>query len=167
MIVTARLRPDRINRAPPLAQERTLDVASHALEFIQVAERSAVRTNLGGHTRFFIGRERPLDEIENAEHFDRTHVDTEVTAPGAASPTGEGADIGPELTGGERGNVDHWLDNILDPNALIGQGYELHQVEKTDGSIVTGMLAAQNDSELVLKMVGVETRELPVVFASI
>jgi putative membrane-bound dehydrogenase-like protein len=71
---------------------------------------------------------------------------------------GEGADIGPELTGGERGNVDHWLDNILDPNALIGEGYELHQIEKKDGSIVTGMLAAQNDSEVVLKMVGVETR---------
>jgi putative membrane-bound dehydrogenase-like protein len=71
---------------------------------------------------------------------------------------GEGADIGPELTGGERGNVDHWLDNILDPNALIGQGYELHQIEKNDGSVVTGMLAAQNDGELVLKMVGVETR---------
>ena len=71
---------------------------------------------------------------------------------------GEGADIGPELTGGERGSVDHWLDNILDPNALIGQGYELHQIEKADGSVVTGMLASENDSELVLRMVGVETK---------
>jgi putative membrane-bound dehydrogenase-like protein len=71
---------------------------------------------------------------------------------------GAGSDIGPELTGGERGNVDHWLDNIFDPNALIGQGYELHQIEKRDGSVVTGMLAAQTDDEIVLKMVGVETR---------
>ncbi len=71
---------------------------------------------------------------------------------------GEGGDIGPELTGGERGSLDHWLDNILDPNALIGQGYELHQVEKTDGSSVTGMLASRSDSEIVLRMVGVETR---------
>lgn len=71
---------------------------------------------------------------------------------------GEGADIGPELTGGERGSIDHWLDNILDPSALVGQGYELHQIEKNDGTTVIGMLAAQNDSELILRMVGVETR---------
>lgn len=71
---------------------------------------------------------------------------------------GEGADIGPELTGGDRQNVDHWLDNILDPGALIGQGYEMHQIEKHDGSIVTGMLSAQDDKDVVLKMVGVETR---------
>lgn len=71
---------------------------------------------------------------------------------------GEGGEIGPELTGGERGSLDHWLDNILDPNALIGQGYELHQIEKHDGTTVSGMLAAENDEELVLRMVGVETR---------
>jgi putative membrane-bound dehydrogenase-like protein len=71
---------------------------------------------------------------------------------------GEGAAIGPELTGGERGSIDHWLDNILDPNALIGQGYALHLIEKSDGSSVTGMLAAENDEELLLRMVGLETR---------
>ncbi len=71
---------------------------------------------------------------------------------------GEGADIGPELTGGDRMNVDHWLDNIFEPSALIGQGYELHQVEKNDGTVVSGMLSAQDDNEIVLKMVGVETR---------
>jgi len=71
---------------------------------------------------------------------------------------GEGGIIGPELTGGERGNVGHWLDNILDPNGLIGQGYELHRIEKKDGTSITGMLAAENDDELILRMVGVETR---------
>jgi putative membrane-bound dehydrogenase-like protein len=71
---------------------------------------------------------------------------------------GAGAEIGPELTGGQRESLDHWLDNILDPSALVGQGYELHQIGKKDGTIVLGMLAAENDSELILRMVGVETR---------
>ncbi len=71
---------------------------------------------------------------------------------------GEGGDLGPELTGGERGSLEHWLDNILDPNALIGQGYELHQIERKDGSVAVGMLAAENDNELILRMVGDETR---------
>ena len=73
---------------------------------------------------------------------------------------GAGGEIGPELTGGERGSIDHWLDNILDPNALIGVGYELHQIEKNDGTIVVGMLAEENDDELILRMVGDETRIL-------
>lgn len=71
---------------------------------------------------------------------------------------GEGGQVGPELTGGDRGNISHWLDNILDPNALIGPGYELHQLTKKDGSTVTGMLAGENDQEFILKTVGVETR---------
>ncbi|MEK7953312.1 PVC-type heme-binding CxxCH protein [Luteolibacter soli] len=71
---------------------------------------------------------------------------------------GEGGAIGPELTGGQRGEVRHWLDNVLDPNGLIGQGYELHRIEKNDGTSITGMLAAENDDELILRMVGVETR---------
>ena len=71
---------------------------------------------------------------------------------------GEGGEIGPELTGGERGSLDHWLDNIFDPNALVGVGYELHQIEKNDGTTVIGMLAAENDNELLLRMVGVETK---------
>ncbi|MCW1922348.1 c-type cytochrome [Luteolibacter arcticus] len=71
---------------------------------------------------------------------------------------GEGGAIGPELTGGERGSVGHWLDNILDPNALVGQGYALHRIEKNDGTTVTGMLAGENDGELILRMVGIETR---------
>jgi putative heme-binding domain-containing protein len=71
---------------------------------------------------------------------------------------GEGGQVGPELTGGDRGNVSHWLDNVLDPNALIGAGYELHELGKKDGTSVTGMLAGENDKEFILKTVGVETR---------
>lgn len=71
---------------------------------------------------------------------------------------GQGGEVGPELTGGERASLSHWLDNVLDPNALIGQGYELYELVKKDGSPVVGMLASTNDREVVLKMIGVETR---------
>jgi putative heme-binding domain-containing protein len=71
---------------------------------------------------------------------------------------GEGGQVGPELTGGDRQNISHWLDNVLDPNALIGPGYELHEFTKKDGSTITGMFAGENDHEYILKTVGVETR---------
>lgn len=71
---------------------------------------------------------------------------------------GEGGEIGPELTGGQRTELSHWLENILDPNALIGQGYELHEVTRSDGTVAMGMLASENDREVVLRLAGAETR---------
>lgn len=70
----------------------------------------------------------------------------------------EGGGIGPELTGGDRGSVRHWLDNILDPNALIGEGYELCEISKKDGTSVVGMLAGENDREYILKLADGESR---------
>ncbi|MCW1885060.1 c-type cytochrome [Luteolibacter flavescens] len=91
------------------------------------------------------------DKVRGRAIFDRT-------CAACHKLFGEGGLIGPELTGGERGSVHHWLDNILDPNALIGQGYELHRIDKNDGTTFTGMLAGENDTELIFRMVGVETR---------
>ena len=70
---------------------------------------------------------------------------------------GEGGDIGPELTGGDRTNLDHWLDNTVTPNALIGAGYELIQIEH-DAKVSVGMAAHEDDATLTLRMVGNEER---------
>ncbi len=68
---------------------------------------------------------------------------------------GEGGEIGPELTGGDRTSLDHWLDNIVTPNALIGAGYELVQIDH-DGKTSVGMLAREDKDKVALKMVGSE-----------
>ncbi len=53
---------------------------------------------------------------------------------------GEGADIGPDLTGVGRSTLDALLANTIDPNQIIGKGYENVEVETKDGRTVSGRL---------------------------
>src|SRR5207302_3767296 len=46
---------------------------------------------------------------------------------------GEGADVGPDLTGVGRSTLDALLHNIVDPNEVIGNGFENTEVELKDG----------------------------------
>ena len=62
-----------------------------------------------------------------------------------------GADIGPEITGANRTEVDYLLGNILDPNALIGKDYQSTSIETTDGRILVGMVRGEDASAITLK----------------
>src|SRR5205814_1864845 len=42
---------------------------------------------------------------------------------------GEGADVGPDLTGVGRSTLDALLHNVIDPNEVIGAGYETTEIE--------------------------------------
>jgi putative heme-binding domain-containing protein len=62
-----------------------------------------------------------------------------------------GADIGPELTGANRTDIDYLLQNILDPNALIGKDYQSTTVETKDGRILVGIMRSEDENALTLK----------------
>ncbi|MEO7318298.1 MAG: family 16 glycoside hydrolase [Chthoniobacteraceae bacterium] len=62
-----------------------------------------------------------------------------------------GADIGPEITGANRTDVDYLLGNILDPNALIGKDYQSTTIETTDGRILVGMVRGEDANAITLK----------------
>ena len=62
-----------------------------------------------------------------------------------------GADIGPEITGANRTDVDYLIGNILDPNALIGKDYQSTSIETTDGRILVGMVRGEDANALTLK----------------
>jgi putative heme-binding domain-containing protein len=63
---------------------------------------------------------------------------------------GTGGHIGPELTGGY-GDVDYLLNNILDPNALIGKDYQQTFVKTKDGQTVAGIVTQDTDAAVTLK----------------
>src|SRR5262249_13630471 len=63
---------------------------------------------------------------------------------------GAGHDVGPILDGAAR-DIEYLLVNILDPNRVIGQPYFIHTVERKDGRVETGLLAAEDDSSVTLK----------------
>jgi len=56
----------------------------------------------------------------------------------------EGGNIGPDLTGYERSNVNYFLLNIIDPNADIREGYGLHRIITIDGRTIEGKISASN-----------------------
>jgi putative heme-binding domain-containing protein len=64
---------------------------------------------------------------------------------------GEGGDIGPELTGYDRGSADFWLQNILTPSLEIREGYGAYVVETKDGRVWTGMIKAQDAKNVTLR----------------
>jgi putative heme-binding domain-containing protein len=53
---------------------------------------------------------------------------------------GEGARIGPDLTGSARENLDYLLENIVDPSAIVGAEYRVSIVTMKDGRALNGIL---------------------------
>ncbi|WP_193214868.1 PVC-type heme-binding CxxCH protein [Luteolibacter marinus] len=74
---------------------------------------------------------------------------------------GEGVMIGPELGGAGAMGVESLLRNILTPNAKLESGYYRHDVALRDGGFVSGFLAAESASTLVLRPLGSDERSIP------
>jgi putative membrane-bound dehydrogenase-like protein len=67
---------------------------------------------------------------------------------------GTGGDIGPHLTGGYT-DLEYLLQNIIDPNAVIGKDYQLVYLTLKDGSLQAGIVAEENATSVTLKIPGV------------
>ena len=59
--------------------------------------------------------------------------------------------MGPDLTGVGRDNLDLLLSNVLDPNLVVGKPYYQWVVRLKNGTVSNGMLAEENDKQIVLK----------------
>jgi putative heme-binding domain-containing protein len=66
---------------------------------------------------------------------------------------GHGGQIGPDLTGSGRDNLDYLLDNIVDPSAVVSADFHMSVVDLKDGRTLTGMVAAKTERTITLKTV--------------
>ena len=64
---------------------------------------------------------------------------------------GVGGAIGPDITGANRTKVDYWLENILDPNALIGKAYQVTSIVTVDGRVVSGIIKERNEDAVTVQ----------------
>jgi len=62
-----------------------------------------------------------------------------------------GGNIGPELTGAQRTNLDYVLTNMLDPSAVVGRDYQMQVVEFNDGRVLVGVVKAETDAVITLQ----------------
>jgi putative heme-binding domain-containing protein len=63
---------------------------------------------------------------------------------------GEGSLIGPELPGSYQ-DLDYLLQNILDPNAVIGIDYQQSIVRTKDGQVMSGVITGDGESAVTLR----------------
>src|SRR5262249_38057898 len=74
---------------------------------------------------------------------------------------GEGAQIGPDLTGANRKDRDYLLVNIVDPSAVIRKEFANFNLETTDGQTVSGLIAAQDPDSVTLLLANGERCSFP------
>jgi len=64
---------------------------------------------------------------------------------------GDGQQIGPDITGSNRGDLDYILSNLIEPSAEVGMQYMMSIARLQDGRVVSGMIAEQNDQTLTFR----------------
>jgi putative membrane-bound dehydrogenase-like protein len=64
---------------------------------------------------------------------------------------GQGASLGPDLTGAGRENLDYLLENIADPGAVVTADFRICIVKLKDGRTLNGFIAARTGRTLTVK----------------
>ena len=82
---------------------------------------------------------------------------------------GEGSEIGPDLTGSQRVNIDYVLENVLDPSAVVPREFQITNFTLTDGRLVSAIILKETPDGLTVRTVNdtvvipkadIETRKL-------
>jgi len=74
---------------------------------------------------------------------------------------GQGAQIGPNLSGAGAMNLDAMLRSILTPNAAMEAGYRTFRVELNSDEILDGFLVSQDAQAVILRIPNAEDRRIP------
>jgi putative membrane-bound dehydrogenase-like protein len=64
---------------------------------------------------------------------------------------GHGGEIGPDLTGSGRDNLDYLLENMVDPSATVGADFRMSVLEMADGRVLNGLVRTRNDRTITLQ----------------
>lgn len=63
---------------------------------------------------------------------------------------GEGGQLGPDLTGAQRSNIDYLLDNIVDPSAVVTKEFRATRILLEDDRVLTGLLTERSENVVTL-----------------
>ena len=64
---------------------------------------------------------------------------------------GEGEKIGPDLTGGNRSNLDYLLSNIIDPSAVVDKDFRMSVLLTDDDRILNGLVIDESDRTITIQ----------------
>ncbi|MCH1440078.1 MAG: c-type cytochrome, partial [Rubripirellula sp.] len=64
---------------------------------------------------------------------------------------GEGEQIGPDLTGSNRNNIDYLLSNVVDPSGIVSKDYRMTILLTTDNRVFNGLVTDETDRTISLQ----------------
>jgi putative membrane-bound dehydrogenase-like protein len=62
-----------------------------------------------------------------------------------------GGDIGPNITGSQRTNIDYLLQTIIDPSAAVSRDYQVEVIETVEGRIITGVIIEETQAAITVR----------------
>jgi putative heme-binding domain-containing protein len=69
----------------------------------------------------------------------------------------QGGEIGPDLTGSNRANLDYILTEIINPSEVMQESYRLVTIATRDGRTLAGNVRAEDERQVTLRSVGEDT----------
>jgi putative heme-binding domain-containing protein len=63
----------------------------------------------------------------------------------------DGVLFGPELTGSAQHGIRYFLENVIDPNAVVGADFQMTNIETKDGELVSGLLGGETDTTVTIR----------------
>ncbi len=73
---------------------------------------------------------------------------------------GDGMEVGPDITANGRGSFEQLVSNVMDPSLVIGKAFLAKTVLTTDGQVLSGIVAGEDEKRLTLKVQGGKLVEL-------
>jgi putative membrane-bound dehydrogenase-like protein len=62
-----------------------------------------------------------------------------------------GIELAPKLEGTSAKGIEYLVENTIDPNAVIGKGYQAHLILTIDGQVLTGIIQSETASSITLR----------------
>lgn len=66
-------------------------------------------------------------------------------------PSGQSEALAPKLAGSGAKGVEYLVENILDPNAVIGRDYQARVIVTTEGRVITGLVEKESETSLTIR----------------
>ncbi|MGE3809448.1 MAG: c-type cytochrome, partial [Gemmataceae bacterium] len=64
---------------------------------------------------------------------------------------GEGGDVGPDLTGTNRSELEYLLSNLVDPSSEVARDYRMSVLITNDGRVITGLILERSPSRYIVR----------------
>ena len=69
----------------------------------------------------------------------------------------DGVRLGPELTGAGKNGIRYFLENIIDPDAVIGADFQMTTLETKAGDVLSGLVLNESPSAVTLRTIAAES----------